>query len=367
MKSRFFQKYLLPGFVFQSLVIAGGYGTGRELVQFFLRLGPITGLLAMGVTTLIWSAVAASSFELARLTKSYDYRTFFTHLLGRGWFFYEILYFLQGFLVLAVVAAAAGAILHETFGAPSLVGVIGMMVAIGFLTLRGTQVIERFLASWSFVLYAAYGVFFVWCWSRFGDAIVAGLSGSTIGQGWLLGGVTYAGYNLQMIPAILFCMRHSETRRQALGAGTLTGPIAMLPGLLFYVSMVGQYPAILSEAVPANVLLELVGSRAFQIVFQVVLFGTLIETGAGLVHAVNERLAATYAERGLEMPVLLRPAIAIGMLSIGALSAQVGLKELIESGYGTITWGFIIVFVIPVLTLGVWKILQAHHASLSKY
>jgi uncharacterized membrane protein YkvI len=196
---------------------------------------------------------------------------------------------------------------------------------------------------------------------------VAGLSGSTIGQGWLLGGVTYAGYNLQMIPAILFCMRHSETRRQALGAGALTGPIAMLPGLLFYVSMVGQYPAILSEAVPANVLLELVGSRAFQIVFQVVLFGTLIETGAGLVHAVNERLAATYAERGLEMPVLLRPAIAIGMLSIGALSAQVGLKELIESGYGTITWGFIIVFVIPVLTLGVWKILQAHHASLSKY
>ena len=131
--------------------------------------------------------------------------------------------------------------------------------------------------------------------------------------------------------------------------------------------MVGQYPAILSETVPANVLLELVGSRAFQIVFQVVLFGTLIETGAGLVHAVNERLAATYAERGLEMPVLLRPAIAIGMLSIGALSAQVGLKELIESGYGTITWGFIIVFVIPVLTLGVWKILQAHHDSLSKY
>ena len=368
MKSRFFQKYLLPGFVFQSLVIAGGYGTGRELVEFFLRLGPLTGLLAMGVATLIWSAVAASSFELARLTQSYDYRTFFTHLLGRGWFLYEILYFLLGFLVLSVVLAAAGAILHETFGAPSLVGVIGMMAAIGFLALRGTPAIERFLASWSFVLYAAYGILFVWCWSLFGDAIAAGLRGSAIDQGWLLQGVKYAGYNLQMIPAILFCMRHSETRRQALGAGALTGPIAMLPGLLFYISMVGQYPAILSEALPANVLLELVGSRAFQVVFQIVLFGTLIETGAGLVHAVNERLAATYAERGLEMPVRLRPVIAIGMLSIGfALSVQVGLKDLIASGYGTITWGFIVVFVIPILTLGVWNIIQAHHASFSKY
>ncbi|MEC8951799.1 MAG: hypothetical protein VYB87_01470, partial [Acidobacteriota bacterium] len=146
------------------------------------------------------------------------------------------------------------------------------------------------------------------------------------------------------------------------------GPIAMLPGLLFYISMVGQYPAILNETVPANVLLELVGSRAFQVVFQIVLFGTLIETGAGLVHAVNERLAATYAERGLEMPVRLRPVIAIGMLSIGfALSVQVGLKDLIASGYGTITWGFIVVFVIPILTLGVWNIIQAHHASFSKY
>ena len=27
-----FRRYLLPGFVFQSVVVAGGYGTGRELV-----------------------------------------------------------------------------------------------------------------------------------------------------------------------------------------------------------------------------------------------------------------------------------------------------------------------------------------------
>ena len=32
-----FKKYFLPGFVFQSMVIGGGYGTGRELVEFFLQ------------------------------------------------------------------------------------------------------------------------------------------------------------------------------------------------------------------------------------------------------------------------------------------------------------------------------------------
>ena len=104
-KEHWFNTYLLPGFIFQSLIIAGGYATGRELVEFFLRLGPVSGLLAMLVTTLIWSAVAAVSFEFARLTSSYDYRAFFRELLGKAWFLYEIAYICMLLLVLSVIAA----------------------------------------------------------------------------------------------------------------------------------------------------------------------------------------------------------------------------------------------------------------------
>src|SRR3546814_14665675 len=38
--STWFQRYLLPGFVFQAAVIAGRYATGREQVEFFLPAGP---------------------------------------------------------------------------------------------------------------------------------------------------------------------------------------------------------------------------------------------------------------------------------------------------------------------------------------
>jgi len=60
-----FRRYLVPGLVFQSVVIAGGYGTGRELVEFFLTRGPLSGLLGIGVTALVWSTVSMVSFELA--------------------------------------------------------------------------------------------------------------------------------------------------------------------------------------------------------------------------------------------------------------------------------------------------------------
>jgi uncharacterized membrane protein YkvI len=87
-----------------------------------------------------------------------------------------------------------------------------------------------------------------------------------------------------------------------------------------------------------------------------VLLGTLIETGTGLIHAFNERVAGVFAEKKRAMPKFMRPVVAVVLLSIAALFSQVGLIDLIAKGYGTITWGFWLVFVIPVLTLGVWKI-----------
>ena len=83
-KSKFFQSYLLPGFVFQSITIGGGYGTGRELVEFFMTQGPLGGLMGMVLSMIIWSVVLAVSFELARISKSFDYRSFIKSILGKG-------------------------------------------------------------------------------------------------------------------------------------------------------------------------------------------------------------------------------------------------------------------------------------------
>lgn len=351
-----FRRYLLPGFVFQSVVIAGGYGTGRELVEFFLSRGPLGGLLAIGVSTVVWSAVAMASFEFARAAGAYDYRSFFRALLGRGWFLFEVCYLLLVVVVLAVIAAAAGAIGRDVFGLPYWAGVLTVMAAVGLLVFQGTETIERALAGWSLVLYGVYLVFFAWCFSRFGVEMRGGFAGESGPAGWVRAGVAYAGYNVAVVPAILFVARRAESRRESLVSGALLGPIAILPGLLFYLAMVGQHPAILDQEVPANFMLELLGSRTFQVVFQVVLFGTLIETGTGLIHAVNERIAGVFEEGGGTMPPALRPVLGVGFLVMGTVLARFGLIDLIARGYGILTWGIVVVFVVPVLTVGVWRV-----------
>jgi uncharacterized membrane protein YkvI len=362
-KASWFHRYVLPGLIFQSVVIAGGYGTGREIAEFFMSLGPKSGLAAMAVATAIWSVVCAVSFEFARSTGSDDYRTFFRHLLGRWGEIYEICWFIFMILVLAVIAAASGSILLETFGVPYVVGVVGMIALIGYLVFLGTDAIERFFSAWSFILYGVYVVLFGWAFVAFGDAIGTQFADTPAQAGWVVQGVAYAGYNLAIIPAILFCIRHVRTRSEAIGAGLLAGPIAMMPALFFFVAMAGLYPAVASDTVPANTVLEALGSRAFQIIFQVVLFGTLVETGTGMIHAVNERIAHRMSERGRTLTKSMRGGIAVLWLVLGALVAQFGLIALIARGYGTLTWVFIAIYVAPILTLGLWRITGARAST----
>lgn len=356
-----YRRYLLPGLVFQSIIIAGGYGTGRELVEFFLRFGPLGGLLGMLLpATVVVSLTCMLGFELARVTRCYDYRSFLRQLLGRAWFLFEIGYLTAVLLILAVIGSAAGTFLAETFGLPYAVGVASLLVAVGFLVFKGSRAIEAFFSLWSFVLYATYITFFVWSLVRFGGA---DLGAAEIGEGWAFSGIRYGALQVSLIPAMLFATTDIRRRREAVVAGLLSGPIAIVPGVLFFLAMVPHYPAVLERPVPANYLLELLGSRPFQITFQIVLFGTLIETGTGLIHAVNERLARTYEDRGRTMPTAVRPAIAVAFLCAGALLTRFGLISLIAAGYGAMSWIFLAIFVVPLVTVGALKIRRAPSVS----
>src|SRR5688500_5203476 len=111
--ARIWRVYVIPAAVFQSVMIGGGYGTGREIVEFFTRFGVFGGLCGLTLTAVCFAALLGVSYECARRMQAYDYRRFFRELLGRGWVAFELLYLAMFALVLAVVTAAAGQLFKE--------------------------------------------------------------------------------------------------------------------------------------------------------------------------------------------------------------------------------------------------------------
>ncbi len=353
-----FQRYLLPGLAFKSVVIGGGYATGRELVEFFMPHGPLGGLWGMLLAMLVWSVVCALTFAFAQAMSAHDYRSFFQALLGPFWRLFEAAYVVLMVLLLAVFGAAAGAIVAAASGLPPLVGTLLLMLGIGAFAAFGNDVVERLFKWHSFVLYAVYALFVVFALQAFGPRIADGFATPVARGDWALGGLTYAGYNLVCVAIVLPTARHFTRRRDAVIAGALAGPLAMLPALLFFACMVAWYPEIRGAVLPSEFMLERMDRPLFHLLFQAMVFFALLESGVGAVHAVNERVAASWRERrGAALPVAARTAIA-AVLLVGSIfiAERFGLVALIANGYRALAWLFLAVFVLPLVTVGAWKL-----------
>ena len=193
-RASWFQRLVLPGLAFKAVVIGGGYATGRELAEFFLPSGPWGGLAAMMLATAIWSAVCIVTFLFARASGARDYHAFFRALLGPGCVVFEIAYILFVILILAVFGAAAGAIGTAVFGVPKIAGTLALMAAIALFATFGNTSVERLFKYASIMLYGVYILFVVLGFTHFGDRITAAYAAQTPMDGWMLGGLTYAGY-----------------------------------------------------------------------------------------------------------------------------------------------------------------------------
>ncbi|MBC3765616.1 hypothetical protein [Neptunicella marina] len=352
-------RILLPGLVFQSVIVGGGYGTGREIAEFFLGHGPVGGLLGMLVACLVWGLVLSVAFEFARITKSYNYRDFFQQLLGRFWSLFEVIYLLIALLVLAVLGAGAGEMASSALGVSNDVGALTLMLAVSALVYFGSKAIERVLAMWSVLLYLVYAFFLIWIVSAFGQDIGHQLGAGEVTGNWTLDGVRYAAYNLNALAAVLFVLPALKTRKQAIGSGFLAGVIGIVPGIFVFIAMLAQYPQITQMPVPVTSLLQSLNALWFMLIFQIVLFGTFIETGTGIIHSINERIASVLAEKQQAFNPNRRLLLAVCILLVAVfLAGKVGIINLIASGYGLLSYGFIVVVLLPLLTYGVWRIIR---------
>ncbi|MEO1082132.1 MAG: hypothetical protein AAFY29_21420 [Pseudomonadota bacterium] len=355
--------YILPGLIFQSVIIGGGYATGRELIEFFAPSGPAGGILGLLVAGVTFAIVLSAAFEFARVFRAYDYRSFARQLLGPAWILYELGYLALVVLVLAVVGAAAGELIEAEVGLPPALGTVIMMLLVAWLTFGGSGAISRVMSYWSALLYFVYVLLFVAAFLRGGELIGANLSDAAPSAPFVLPGIRYASYNI-ILPAVLFCIPLLETRRQALGAGAMAGVIAVVPALLFFLAMLSRYPQIVEEPVPVLYLMSGLDMGWLVVLFQIVVFGTFVETGAGILHAINERIDIQAREGGRRLPRWARPAIAGAFLLLSVYGATtVGIVDLIAKGYGLLSWWFIAVLLVPLLTIGVWRISRVRSAG----
>jgi uncharacterized membrane protein YkvI len=170
-------------------------------------------------------------------------------------------------------------------------------------------------------------------------------------------GFQYALYNVSAIPVILYAARAIETQRQAVVAGFAGGLITMFPALLFHLSCLGAYPEVIGQDLPVYYMFDALSAPLLQALYLVVLFGTFVETGAGNIQGIIERLDTWWRERrGTVLSRRAHAGVAVAALSVSGVLSSFGVVALIADGYGTLAWGYLVIFLVPLFTIGLFRL-----------
>lgn len=326
------------------------------------------GLWSIAAIGAGFSIMAMCAYEFARVFRVYDYRGFVKKLIGPVWPLFDALFVVMVVIIIAVVNAASGRVVEEVLGWSYWVGVGLVIAVVGLLTAGGRQFIERFKVVGSVMLYGGFVVFsglvLLQTWSSVEEVLVSGDT-SFVGEAtWgpvLFTGVLYVGYNLAVLPSTFFVLDYQTRRSHAVWAGLISGVLATLPFILTYLAVLGFYPdeEVLTAQVPWLVMLGKVGGSSLVGVYAVVILWTLVETCTGLIHAVVRRIDVHFQEMG--RPKLTPTQIGfftVAVLILAAVLSRIGLIALVAKGYGAMAYGFLILFALPLLTVGLLRIFR---------
>ena len=369
-KGSFYTRYILPGVILQSVLIGGGYATGREIYQYgamFGSMGWISGI----TITIGFALFAFLTFEICRIYKVYDYKNFIKQVIGPLWPVMDILTVLIGILLIAVMAAATGSIFAQV-GLPSFLGNVVIIVVVALLNFFGDRIIERFESIGTILLYVGYIIFTIIVISRRGDHIGEVFSShSTVAYDgkvtvalciWT--GILYVAYNINAIPMGMFSLKRQTERKHTFGAGIFAGLLMVIPWFLSYFAMMCFYGdlSIVGPDVetPWTMMITAVnGGTALLTLFGIVMGWTLIETATGCIHMIIDRFDIAMQEKGRDaLNKTNRGLIAAATLIASLLLSRVGVVDLIGAGYTYLSYGFIIFYLLPTLVIGGYKIIK---------
>ena len=365
-----YAKYILPGVLLQSVLIGGGYATGREIYSYgakFGAMGWISGL-TIGIG---FALFAFLTFEICRIYKVYDYKNFIRQVIGPLWPVMDILTVLIAILLIAVMAAATGSI-FEQVNLPNILGSVVIVLICGLLNFKGSKMIEKFESIGTILLYGGYILFTIVVLVKRGSNIATVFStmdtsayDGTVTAGLCIWtGILYVAYNINAIPMGMFSLTRQTKRKETVVSGLIAGLLMTIPWFLSYFAMMCFYgdPTIVGADVATpwtEMIVAADGGVGLLVLFSIVMGWTLVETATGCIHMIIDRFDVALEEKGHErLSDQRRGIITMATLIMALILSRIGVVTLIEQGYTLLSYGFIVFYLLPTLLIGGYKIIR---------
>ncbi|MBA1353311.1 MULTISPECIES: YkvI family membrane protein [Staphylococcus] len=306
------------GFAYVGIVVGAGFSTGQEVMQFFSPYG-LWSYIGVLLSGLILGFIGRQVAKIGTAFDAQNHESTLDYLFGNAFskiVDYLLIFFLFGISVTMI--AGAGSTFQESFGVPTWLGALIMVIAI-YITLlmdfnkivRALGIVTPFLIILVVIIAAYY---------LFNGSISFGKVKETVPHDslWLgiLKGINYGGLAFAVGFSTIVAIGGDASRRRVSGAGALFGGIiyTILLALINF-ALQSEFPKIKDADIPMLTLANAINPW-IALVLSVIMLAVMYNTILGLMYSFAARFTEPYSKK-YHIFIIVMVIVAYGLSFVG--------------------------------------------------
>ena len=306
------------GFAYVGIVVGAGFSTGQEVMQFFSPYG-LWSYIGVLLSGLILGFIGRQVAKIGTAFDAQNHESTLDYLFGNAFskiVDYLLIFFLFGISVTMI--AGAGSTFQESFGVPTWLGALIMVIAI-YITLlmdfnkivRALGIVTPFLIILVVIIAAYY---------LFNGSISFGKVNETVPHDslWLgiLKGINYGGLAFAVGFSTIVAIGGDASRRRVSGAGALFGGIiyTILLALINF-ALQSEFPKIKDADIPMLTLANAINPW-IALVLSVIMLAVMYNTILGLMYSFAARFTEPYSKK-YHIFIIIMVLVAYGLSFVG--------------------------------------------------
>ena len=353
--------------VWFSTHAGGGFATGNQEVNFYVKYGWMSTIILPFISMFFVAWTYRNALVLAKDYNVHDYKSFANVLYHPYEKFFSVVFEIC-FLMLMLIAvstsiAGAGSLMQSAMGIPYFLGISGIGAAVFVLTIFGAELIIRVLRYKAYFLIVMLTILAYLgletgadVWKNF--IATKETFGADQGEA-IWKAMLYVGFqSFALVSAISVSHRITTTKECnffGMFGILLNGGFLAVMCLM----LLGFAPGVLKETLPVYYATQKMGIAWLKIAYTAILFVALIGTAISFVFTSVTRFEKQWKGSGVFTSLRVRRLTIAAVTVVLCTCASVfGLTALVVKGYGAMGYVGLAFVVLPVLTIGTYKINQ---------
>lgn len=306
------------GFAYVGIVVGAGFSTGQEVMQFFTGFG-LWSYIGVILSGLILGFIGRQVAKIGTAFDAQNHESTLEYLFGKGlnkFIDYVLIFFLFGISVTMI--AGAGSTFEESYGIPTWLGALIMIIAIYVTLLMDFNKIVRalgFVTPFLIILVVIIAIFYLFNGSIPLNKVNETVPNASLWKG-ILYGINYGGLAFAVGFSTIVAIGGDASKRSVSGRGALFGGIVYTVLLaLINFALQSEYPMIKDASIPTLTLASEV-HPLIGIVLSVIMLAVMYNTILGLMYSFAARFTEPYSKK-YHIFIIVMVLVAYGLSFVG--------------------------------------------------